>query len=256
MLLRDGNITVRLNRFLPTKRRRRGGGQALVEFALVFPVFLIVLMSIIVFGLYVFYNQQLENATREAARYAATHSASAQCPTVSRVDPVLSIQYDAYSRNCDAPEDGWPKMTLAARSKVWGMPASAVGLSACWSGLIDSSTPPNADALPGPGSTSAECTINRVNPRTNADLIPCPPPATLWPSAAYKADGDDKASSTAAFRPEPPGPSASVPDQQQYPTTVTVYTCYSWSPPLAGFIFIPSQITLRAVVTEALQRQQ
>src|SRR4051812_25690396 len=62
-------------------------GQALVEFALVFPIFLMLLMAIIVFGLYVFYNQQLTNAVREAARYASVHSASAQCPTVSRLDP-------------------------------------------------------------------------------------------------------------------------------------------------------------------------
>ena len=68
----------------PGPRRR---GQALVEFALVFPLFLLVLFSIIAFGLYVFYNQQLANAAREAARYAAVHSSTAQCPTVSRLDP-------------------------------------------------------------------------------------------------------------------------------------------------------------------------
>jgi hypothetical protein len=236
---------------------RTARGQALVEFALVFPMFMLVLLSIIVFGLYVFYNQQLENSAREAARYAATHSASAQCPTVSRVDPVLSIQYDTYTRNCDAPEDGWPKLTGIARSNIWGMPAGEVGLSACWSGLIDTSTPPNADSLPGPGSTYAECTINRVNPRTEPDSIPCPPPATILPSAPYKADGDDKASSTAAYRPSAtPAPGQTPFPQQQYPTTVTVYACYVWTPPMSGFLFIPQQITLRAVVTEAMQRQQ
>ena len=40
------------------------------------------------------------------------------------------------------------------------------------------------------------------------------------------------------------------------PTTVTVYTCFVWTPPMAGFVFIPNQVTLRAVITEALQRQQ
>ena len=238
-------------------RSRPRSGQALVEFALVFPLFMLVLMSIIVFGLYVFYNQQLENAAREAARYAATHSASAQCPTVSRVDPVLSARYDTYTRNCDAPEDGWPELTRSARGSIWGMPSNQVGVSACWSGLIDSSTPPNADALPGVGSTFAECTINRVNPRADPDSIPCPPPATIWPSAPYKADGDDKASSTAAYRPTAtPAPGATSAPQQQYASTVTVYACYVWSPPLAGFLAVPAQITMRAVVTEAMQRQQ
>jgi hypothetical protein len=238
-------------------RSRRLRGQALVEFALVFPLFLLVLMSIIVFGLYVFYNQQLENAAREAARYAATHSASAQCPTVSRVDPVQSLRYDSYTRNCDAPEDGWPKLTGVARGNVWGMPSSAVGLSACWSGLIDGSIPANVDALPGPGATFAECTINRINPRTNPDAIPCPPPPTIGPSADYKADGDDKASSTAAFRSTATPPPGQTPQpQQQFASTVTVFTCSVWTPPLSGFLFIPSQITLRAVISESLQRQQ
>ena len=235
----------------------RTRGQALVEFSLVFPLFLLVLFSIIIFGLYVFYNQQLENAAREAARYAATHSASAQCPTVSHVDPVASIQYDSYTRNCDAPEDGWPKMTLAARSKIWGMPNSLVGVAACWSGLIDTSTPPNVDAVPAPGHIFTDCTMNGINPRTSADSLPCPPPAMIWPSAPHKADGDDKASSTAAFRPTPSlAPGQTPPPQQQYTSTVTVYACYVWTPPMSGFLFVPQQITLRAVVTEAMQRQQ
>ncbi len=37
---------------------------------------------------------------------------------------------------------------------------------------------------------------------------------------------------------------------------VTVYVCYRWNPPLAGFLLIPSTVTMRAVVTEALQYQQ
>jgi hypothetical protein len=63
-----------------------------------------------------------------------------------------------------------------------------------------------------------------------------------------KADGDDTASAVAAAV----GNGANVP----YATTVTVYSCFKWTPPLAGFVLIPSQITLRAVVTEVLQRQQ
>ena len=62
---------------------RRKRGQALTEFALVAPIFFLMILSIIVLGLWVFYNLQLENAAREAARYAAVHSTSAQCPTVS-----------------------------------------------------------------------------------------------------------------------------------------------------------------------------
>ncbi len=41
----------------------------------------------IVLGLGVFYQQELTNVAREAARYAAIHSATAQCPTVSNLVP-------------------------------------------------------------------------------------------------------------------------------------------------------------------------
>src|SRR4051812_2722062 len=92
----------------------RGRGQALVEFVLVFPLFVLVLFSIITFGLFVFYSQQLENAAREAARYAAVHSSTAQCPTVSQLDPGADVRPNGYFR-CDAPEDGWSRITAAAR---------------------------------------------------------------------------------------------------------------------------------------------
>ena len=224
-------------------------GQALVEFALVFPLFLLLLFSIIVFGLYVFYSQQLENGAREAARYAAIHSSTAQCPTVSQISPVLTNRNgNTYSR-CDSPEGGWTRMTAAARSNIWGMAPNQVALTACWSGLNDTQVPPNADALPSdPDAIFVDCTMGGINPKTSPELLPCPA-TTLksgYPYDSAKADGDDKASDIAVA----PG------NNTAYPTTVTVYTCFLWTPPMAGFVFIPNQITLRAVVTEALQRQQ
>jgi TadE-like protein len=228
-------------------------GQALVEFALVFPLFLLLLMSIITFGLYVFYNQQLQNAAREAARYAAVHSSTAQRPTVSWIDPIGPNRPETYAqvgtRPVDAPENGWPDMTGAARSKIWGIAPNQVSLSACWSGYIDpSTTPPNADVMPRvPGAVFADCTINGVNPRTSPDALGCPAPITIPSAGGFDsghADGDDKASDLAYS------------NNEHYPTTVTVYACFNWTPPMAGFVFIPNQIPLRAVITEVLQRQQ
>jgi hypothetical protein len=37
---------------------------------------------------------------------------------------------------------------------------------------------------------------------------------------------------------------------------VTVYACFPWVPPLAGILFVPSSVTMRAVITEVIQRQQ
>jgi hypothetical protein len=221
--------------------RRRSRGQALLEFALVFPIFFLLLMFVIVLGLYVFYNQQLENAAREGARYAAVHSTTAQCPTVSRLDPSGPNKPNSYFR-CDAPEDGWPRMVGAAKSKVWGMNTNGVSVAACWSGYIDGSS--NADAMPSSPNTFTNCTINRVDPRNHPNDLGCPAPSTIAGTTVLKADGDDKASSLAFA------------NGLAYPTTVTVYACYRWTPPLSGFLFVPSTITLRAVITEAMQRQQ
>jgi hypothetical protein len=37
---------------------------------------------------------------------------------------------------------------------------------------------------------------------------------------------------------------------------VAAYACFEWNPPLAGFLLIPETVTLRAVVSEPIQRQQ
>ena len=54
---------------------KREDGQSMVEFALILPVFLLILCGIIDFG-WLFYNQlSLNNACREGARYAVVHTA-------------------------------------------------------------------------------------------------------------------------------------------------------------------------------------
>ncbi|MEA5050182.1 MAG: TadE/TadG family type IV pilus assembly protein [Oscillospiraceae bacterium] len=55
------------------KRGRSEKGQAMVEFALVLPLLLLLLCGIIDFG-WIFYNNiMVDNAAREAARYSAIH---------------------------------------------------------------------------------------------------------------------------------------------------------------------------------------
>ena len=57
------------------KKFRREDGQSMVEFALILPIFLLILCGIIDFG-WLFYNQlSLNNACREGARYAVVHTA-------------------------------------------------------------------------------------------------------------------------------------------------------------------------------------
>ena len=209
-------------------------GQAMVELALIAPLFFMMLFGIIVLGIGVFYQQQVTNAAREGARYASVHSATARCPTVSNETP--SAPPDSYWA-CDPPATRWPLMTGAARAYILGLPASQVHLSACWSGYIDPGidAPPFNLNPPHAPNTFDPCMIGGVDPHASPENLSCPAPVT---TAA-----DDTASSMAA-------------SYGLMANEVTVYACYVWRPPLAGFLLIPSDLTLRGVVTEKLEYQQ
>jgi len=61
--------------------RRRRNGQALVEFALVAPIFFLLLFGIIEGGRFILYYETLNNATQEGARYAIVHGSRSSCPS-------------------------------------------------------------------------------------------------------------------------------------------------------------------------------
>lgn len=212
----------------------------MVELALVMPLFVMVLMGIVVFGIGVFYQQQLSNAAREGARYTAIHSATALCPTEGTYQPASPPATYPFT-GCDTKALRWPYMTAHARNAVAGLPKSAVHLAACWSGYQMVST--GARDAPPPGtydvigtidSVFAQCAIDGVDPTQTAGSIGC---SGTLPTT-------DQASSISETK------------ERKVANTVTVYACYVWSPPMAGFLLIPPSITLRAVATEAIQRQQ
>jgi hypothetical protein len=64
------------------KTREKPRGQAMVEFALVFPVFVLLLVGLFDFGRAIWVNDTLSTAAREAGRYAVVHggSPSTLCP--------------------------------------------------------------------------------------------------------------------------------------------------------------------------------
>lgn len=235
------------------RRGRSPRGQSLVEFALIGPLLFLLIAGIMTFGIGVFYQQQLTNAAREAARYAAIHSATSQCPTVSNLPPHLSmLPPDFVNYECDPPRLGWPFMTAHARSHVWGIDRSQVHVAACWSGFWDNDTG-GYDAGPfndGTGTPNEfrTCTIAGADPLTENSELTCPAPPT---TAA-----DDKASSLAH---------SGIGTANQ----VTVYACYDWRPPFGGLAFpipcpdgwceveiVPSVVGLKAAITEAMQHQQ
>jgi Flp pilus assembly protein TadG len=221
-------------------------GQSLVEAALVMPLFVMVFFGIVALGIGVFYQQQVTNAAREAARYAAIHSATARCPTTGDYDPASPPQ--TYPRvttpgGCDRKAAGWPFMTAHARELLFGLPRDKVYVAACWSGYRKDTATGAIDAPPpgtysgGIGTISSvfvQCTIGGADPTTTPGAIGCAPGLPTVDQASSMSDS----------------PSTPIAN------TVTAYACYTWTPPLAGFLLIPDSITLRGVVTEPMQRQQ
>jgi hypothetical protein len=218
--------------------RERQTGQALSEFAVTFPIALLVIVGVVVIGLYVFYQQQLTNVAREAARFAAIHSSTAACPTSSWREP--QAPPSSYGGGlCDGvinPADPypWPRMTEHARSYAWGLDPATVQVNACWSGYIPPGTTGYQADFPAVDSAGVpnefvQCTIDGIDPVTDAGSLDCRTGMTTY--------ADD--------------PASDIPGNQ-----VTAYACFPWAPPLAGFLMIPSQVTMRAVVTEVIHRQQ
>lgn len=244
---------------------RRGSdadkGQALVELALVLPMFLMVLFGIIILGLGVFYQQQVTNAAREAARWAAIHSATSSCPTVSSLDPdsvnpltggtgtYATYKPLSYTR-ADEPGDptdgcGQYDVTRWARARIFGLPAANVQVAACWSGYTDPSTnnfdapPPGIYTIAGvtidfSADAWSQCRIDGQDPTTDPNAIRCQAGLTTTDQASNMSEG----------------PGINIANR------VSAFACYVWTPPLAGFLLIPDTIPLRAVITEPIQRQQ
>lgn len=232
----------------------------MVELALVFPLFAMVLAGIIVLGIGVFYQQQVTNAAREAARWAGIHSATSSCPTVGSLHPQgtdpetgYSGAYGTQQPTTYAPEvsatcyDDWSPMLAWARDRLFGLDPNAVNFSVCWSSYHDTTNgnydapPPGTYEIPaGSGvmqtfdTAWAQCTIDGQDPTTTSGSISCVPTLAT----------DDTGSSMSE------APAVIIGNR------VSAYACYRWTPPMAGFLLLPDEVVLRGVVTEPIQRQQ
>lgn len=107
-------------RFLDHRQRERRKGQALVEFALVIPLFLLLLVGLFDLGRAVFAYNTLTNAAREGARIAIVNQykpsiiqrAKDQTAIVELNDPSVSI--DFYQVNADGTADTSTQCALVA----------------------------------------------------------------------------------------------------------------------------------------------
>jgi Flp pilus assembly protein TadG len=98
-----------------TPNRRRSRGQSLAEFALVFPVLMLIIGGTIQFGIIFWGQNTLTQVARDTGRWAATQGTlPANCPTTANVTPTANA--------------------IAAASSLIGYPASGLGVGVTMTG--------------------------------------------------------------------------------------------------------------------------
>lgn len=141
--------------------RERQRSQALIEFALVSPLLLLLIFGVIDLGRGVFYYDTLNHAAREGARVAAR--ASNALPTNSDVLNAVSAQMQGVPVTQPCPQGPISSGTPAANS-AWlyvTEPAPPGG--------VESTPPPNAPGGEYPAASAGGCSA--VNPATGNDQL-------------------------------------------------------------------------------------
>ena len=85
-------------------RPHRARGQALLEFSLVLPIFLIMLMAVVDIGRAIWAQNSLASAAREGARYAIVHGGSdtTDCP-IGPISAGRTLPVPSASASCPYP---------------------------------------------------------------------------------------------------------------------------------------------------------
>jgi hypothetical protein len=109
-------------------QRSEASGQGLAEFALIIPIFALMLFGIVDFGRVIWARNSLENAAREGARYAIVHggTASQTCP----VGPT-ALNPQVATPSCPFPSPLKTSIELAALAFAFAG-GSGVLVTACY----------------------------------------------------------------------------------------------------------------------------
>jgi hypothetical protein len=159
-------------------RRSRSPGQALVEFALVLPLFITLLLAIFDLGRVIWARNSVENAAREGARYAIVHgdSINQSCP----VGPSTSLYTTTptASSSCPYPAPSKQSIYNPVRAYVWAggvRPSSCTSadttttgpcVTVCYGASCSGDTNTASTTIRGtPVTVTATSTINLIVPR-------------------------------------------------------------------------------------------
>jgi Flp pilus assembly protein TadG len=130
----------------------------MVEFALVAPVFFLLLFGVIEGGRFVLYYQTLANATREGARYAIVHGWKSYCPSgvMPPGEPTPIACYDATGNN----------IVQRVKDSAFGLMGTGVTVVPTW-WATDGVTP---------GNNGRDNTVRVTATYTYRAIIPLPLP--------------------------------------------------------------------------------
>ncbi len=143
-------------------RRRPSRGQALAEFALIAPLFFLLLFGTIEAGRFIFYYEILSNATREGARYAIVNGAGSDevgCPTGPPAPSSIPCDIDGSD------------VEQKVRDAAVGVLGTSVVVNRCWwtmTGTCDFVTH-------GPGNNGRSSFVTVAASYTYSALIPLVP---------------------------------------------------------------------------------
>jgi Flp pilus assembly protein TadG len=145
-----------------SRSRHRSAGQALVETALILPVFLMLLMGIVDLGRAVWATTSLASAAREATRYAIVHGgvASDPCP-VGPAGPDAVIP--AASTSCPYPSPSKQSIVDAAvAAAIAG--GTNVAVTVCYGSGCTGNTDTTNNGRGEPVTVVMTSTVNLVVP--------------------------------------------------------------------------------------------
>jgi Flp pilus assembly protein TadG len=138
--------------------RHRPRGQALAEFALIAPLFFLLLFGIIEVGRFIFYYEVLNNATREGARYAIVNGANSLTRSTGPAAP---------GTTSDDPNGS--DVVQRVRAAAIGVVGTSVAVERCWwYSACDFSTH-------GDGDNARSATVTVAASYTYSPLLPLVP---------------------------------------------------------------------------------
>ena len=138
-----------------TERHGRSRGQAIVEFALVAPLFFLLLFGILEAARFVFYYEVLNNATREGARYAIVNGAN------SLRGEQTGWRIDGTCADPAGPLPCGNRVLAKVRSSAFGVLGSGVSVDPRW--------------LPDNGRGSTVEVVAAYTYTSLVPLVPLPP---------------------------------------------------------------------------------